>query len=30
MQVVDLNKPGEKKKLLIAAGLGLGAILVLW
>lgn len=30
MQVVDLNKPGEKKKLLIAAALGLGAILVLW
>jgi hypothetical protein len=30
MQVVDLSKPGEKKKLLIAAGLGLGAILVLW
>ncbi|HKU74282.1 MAG TPA: hypothetical protein VJR02_10200 [Pyrinomonadaceae bacterium] len=30
MQVVDLSKPGEKKKLLIAAALGLGAILVLW
>jgi hypothetical protein len=30
MQVVDLNKPGEKKKLLAAAALGLGAILVLW
>lgn len=30
MQLVDLSKPGEKKKLAIAAGLGLGAILVLW
>lgn len=30
MQLVDLNKPGEKKKLLFAAALGLGAILVLW
>jgi hypothetical protein len=30
MQVVDLNKPGEKKKLIAAAALGLGAILVLW
>src|SRR6201988_5298062 len=30
MQLVDLNKPGEKKKLAAAAGLGLGAILVLW
>ncbi len=30
MQLVDLSKPGEKKKLLFAAGLGLGAILVLW
>ncbi len=30
MQVVDLTKPGEKKKLLIAGALGLGAILVLW
>ncbi len=30
MQVIDLTKPGEKKKLLLAGGLGLGAILVLW
>src|ERR1044072_690565 len=30
MQLVDLSKPGEKKKLLFAAVLGLGAILVLW
>lgn len=30
MQLVDLSKPGEKKKMLFAAGLGLGAILVLW
>ena len=30
MQVVDLSKPGEKKKMLAAAALGLGAILVLW
>jgi len=30
MQVVDLNKPGEKKKLIMAGALGLGAILVLW
>jgi len=30
MQVVDLSNPGEKKKLAIAAALGLGAILVLW
>ena len=30
MAVVDLNKPGEKKKLLIAAGLGFVAILFLW
>ena len=30
MQLVDLSKPGEKKKLAAAAGLGLGAILVLW
>jgi hypothetical protein len=30
MQVVDLTKPGEKKKLLAAAALGLGAIIVLW
>jgi len=30
MQLVDLNKPGEKKKLIWAAVLGLGAVLVLW
>ena len=30
MQLVDLNKPGEKKKLAAAGGLGLGAILILW
>ncbi|HEY0763819.1 MAG TPA: hypothetical protein VGD61_15705 [Pyrinomonadaceae bacterium] len=30
MQLVDLNKPGEKKKLIMAGALGLGAILVLW
>lgn len=30
MQLVDLSKPGEKKKLILAAALGLGAILVLW
>ena len=30
MQLVDLNKPGEKKKLIWAGGLGLAAILVLW
>ena len=30
MSLVDLSKPGEKKKLLFAAALGLGAILVLW
>jgi hypothetical protein len=30
MQVADLSKPGEKKKLLLAGALGLGAILVLW
>ena len=30
MQLVDLSKPGEKKKLLAAAALGLGAIIVLW
>ena len=30
MQLVDLSKPGEKKKLLFAAGLGFGAIVVLW
>jgi hypothetical protein len=30
MQLVDLNKPGEKKKLIAAGVLGLAAILVLW
>ncbi len=30
MPVVELNKPGEKKKLIIAASLGLVAILFLW
>jgi hypothetical protein len=30
MPLVDLTKPGEKKKLILAAGLGLGAILVLY
>ena len=30
MQLVDLSKPGEKKKLIAAGGLGLVAILVLW
>src|SRR5437868_4105508 len=30
MQRVDLNKPGEKKKIVIAAGLGLVAIVFLW
>jgi len=30
MQGIDLSKPGEKKKLIWAAALGLGAILVLW
>jgi hypothetical protein len=30
MQPVDLNKPGEKKKLISAGVLGLVAILVLW
>jgi hypothetical protein len=30
MQLVDLSKPGEKKKLLSAAILGLVAIVVLW
>jgi hypothetical protein len=30
MALVDLSKPGEKKKLIFAAGLGLGAILVLY
>ena len=30
MQSVDLNKPGEKKKIVVAGGLGLVAILFLW
>lgn len=30
MQLVDLTKPGEKKKLIVAAALGLGAIIVLY
>ena len=30
MQAVDLNKPGEKKKLIWAGALGLGAIIILW
>src|SRR4051794_2045369 len=30
MQLVDLNKPGEKKKLISAAVLGLGALIVLY
>jgi hypothetical protein len=30
MQLVDLGKPGEKKKLIVAGALGLAAILVLW
>jgi hypothetical protein len=30
MPLVDLTKPGEKKKLIWAAALGFGAILVLW
>ena len=30
MQLVDLSKPGEKKKLIWAGVLGLAAILVLW
>ena len=30
MALVDLSKPGEKKKLIFAAVLGLGAILVLY
>ena len=30
MQLVDLSKPGEKKKLIVAGGLGLLAIIVLW
>lgn len=30
MQGIDLSKPGEKKKMLIAGGLGLLAIIFLW
>jgi hypothetical protein len=30
MQPVDLSKPGEKKKIIAAAGLGLVAIVILW
>jgi hypothetical protein len=30
MQLVDLSKPGEKKKLIVAGSLGLAAILVLY
>jgi hypothetical protein len=30
MQPVDLSKPGERKKIIVAAVLGLGAIIVLW
>lgn len=30
MELVDLNKPGEKKKLIYAGVLGFAAILVLW
>ncbi|HET6978071.1 MAG TPA: hypothetical protein VFI24_17200 [Pyrinomonadaceae bacterium] len=30
MQLVDLSKPGEKKKIIMAGLLGLGAILILW
>jgi hypothetical protein len=30
MELVDLNKPGEKKKLIYAGALGLAAIIVLW
>ena len=30
MALVDLSKPGEKKKLILAAALGLVAIIVLW
>ena len=30
MQAVDLSKPGEKKKIIVAAGLGLVAIMFLW
>ena len=30
MQAIDLTKPGEKKKLIWAAILGFGALIVLW
>lgn len=30
MQLVDLSKPGEKKKIIMAAVLGLVAIIILW
>lgn len=30
MQRIDLNKPGEKKKLIVAGGLGLAALVVLY
>jgi len=30
MELIDLSKPGEKKKVLLAGGLGLVAILFLW
>src|SRR5256885_732463 len=30
MQRVDLNKPGEKKKIIVAAALGLVAIVFIW
>jgi hypothetical protein len=30
MELIDLSKPGEKKKVLLAAILGLVAILFLW
>ena len=30
MQQIDLNKPGEKKKLIIAGSLGLAMLLVLY
>jgi hypothetical protein len=30
MQAVDLDKPGEKKKLIMAAALGLVALIILW
>jgi hypothetical protein len=30
MQSIDLSKPGEKKKLIVAGLLGFGALLVLW